>query len=117
MDVSLCMIEAGLGMFIYYKQMTAYEMRISDCSSDVCSSDLVCREARRIDIVDVDEEFRVAADRRPILAADRKLEFRCQTRTLADIGPRQRLGVEIADAREQRQPVNRPCLEIGRANV
>src|SRR3546814_1074244 len=24
----------------FYKQKTAYEMRISDCSSDVCSSDL-----------------------------------------------------------------------------
>src|SRR3546814_10564218 len=25
----------------FFKQKTAYEMRISDCSSDVCSSDLV----------------------------------------------------------------------------
>src|SRR3546814_7016932 len=28
-------------MFFFYKQETAYEMRISDWSSDVCSSDLV----------------------------------------------------------------------------
>src|SRR3546814_9549422 len=27
-------------MFVFYKQKTAYEMRISDWSSDVCSSDL-----------------------------------------------------------------------------
>src|SRR3546814_7802105 len=27
-------------MFIFFKQKTAYEMRISDWSSDVCSSDL-----------------------------------------------------------------------------
>src|SRR3546814_8318119 len=27
-------------MFFFFKQMTAYEMRISDWSSDVCSSDL-----------------------------------------------------------------------------
>src|SRR3546814_18148609 len=27
-------------MFFFFKQKTAYEMRISDCSSDVCSSDL-----------------------------------------------------------------------------
>src|SRR3546814_4199083 len=26
----------------FCKQKTAYEMRISDCSSDVCSSDLLC---------------------------------------------------------------------------
>src|SRR3546814_4204428 len=27
-------------MFFFFKQKTAYDMRISDCSSDVCSSDL-----------------------------------------------------------------------------
>src|SRR3546814_2540666 len=30
-------------MFFFFKQKTAYEMRISDWSSDVCSSDL-CQE-------------------------------------------------------------------------
>src|SRR3546814_7714194 len=29
-------------MIFFFKQKTAYEMRISDWSSDVCSSDLVC---------------------------------------------------------------------------
>src|SRR3546814_17708675 len=28
-------------MFVFFKQKTAYEMRISDWSADVCSSDLV----------------------------------------------------------------------------
>src|SRR3546814_1419922 len=32
-------------MFFFFKQKTAYEMRISDWSSDVCSSDLVESEA------------------------------------------------------------------------
>src|SRR3546814_2765763 len=31
-------------MFFFFKQKTAYEMRISDWSSDVCSSDLMDRE-------------------------------------------------------------------------
>src|SRR3546814_18553068 len=31
--------------FFFFKQKTAYEMRISDWSSDVCSSDLPCRTA------------------------------------------------------------------------
>src|SRR3546814_9772031 len=35
-------------MFFFFKQKTAYEMRISDWSSDVCSSDL--RPARCIGI-------------------------------------------------------------------
>src|SRR3546814_6060056 len=30
--------------FFFFKQKTAYEMRISDWSSDVCSSDLFARE-------------------------------------------------------------------------
>src|SRR3546814_5707124 len=30
-------------MFFFFKQKTAYEMRISDWSSDVCSSDLIPR--------------------------------------------------------------------------
>src|SRR3546814_1855145 len=29
-------------LFFFFKQKTAYEMRISDWSSDVCSSDLAC---------------------------------------------------------------------------
>src|SRR3546814_6725339 len=29
------------GFFFFFKQKTAYEMRISDWSSDVCSSDLI----------------------------------------------------------------------------
>src|SRR3546814_20355269 len=37
-------------LFFFFKQKTAYDMRISDWSSDVCSSDLIliplCRRAR-----------------------------------------------------------------------
>src|SRR3546814_11180095 len=34
-------------MFFFFKQQTAYEMRISDWSSDVCSSDLIDDPADR----------------------------------------------------------------------
>src|SRR3546814_8668894 len=34
-------------MFVFFKQMTAYEMRISDWSSDVCSSDLYVLDVGR----------------------------------------------------------------------
>src|SRR3546814_1910803 len=41
-------------LFFFCKQKTAYEMRISDCSSDVCSSDLFplsrCRACDRLPI-------------------------------------------------------------------
>src|SRR3546814_15932426 len=39
---------------VFFKQKTAYEMRISDWSSDVCSSDLACR-------VEVPREFEALA--------------------------------------------------------
>src|SRR3546814_4829681 len=35
--------------FFFFKQKTAYEMRISDWSSDVCSSDLVERDRAGVD--------------------------------------------------------------------
>src|SRR3546814_17625574 len=34
-------------LFFFFKQKTAYEMRISDWSSDVCSSDLTCHVVTR----------------------------------------------------------------------
>src|SRR3546814_7892163 len=39
----VCMMMLGITVysFFFFKQKTAYEMRISDWSSDVCSSDLV----------------------------------------------------------------------------
>src|SRR3546814_9818792 len=36
--------------FFFFKQKTAYEMRISDWSSDVCSSDLMPKRATEIAI-------------------------------------------------------------------
>src|SRR3546814_4749455 len=38
-----------LFFIFFFKQKTAYEMRISDWSSDVCSSDLLTRAIRRLE--------------------------------------------------------------------
>src|SRR3546814_5277337 len=42
------MVAFGAVFFFFFKQKTAYEMRISDWSSDVCSSDLRRAIAREI---------------------------------------------------------------------
>src|SRR3546814_4792304 len=42
----MCMIS----VFFFFKQKTAYELRISDWSSDVCSSDLLVKCA--VDVID-----------------------------------------------------------------
>src|SRR3546814_20574625 len=39
-------------LFFFFKQKTAYEMRISDWSSDVCSSDLLLRGGE-IDLLEI----------------------------------------------------------------
>src|SRR3546814_5440212 len=47
-------------LFFFFKQKTAYEMRISDWSSDLCSSDLQCLGCRcRSDIAAHDLNFRI----------------------------------------------------------
>src|SRR3546814_7918502 len=44
---TLCSISVPMFVFLF-KQKTAYEMRISDWSSDVCSSDLQARGLRLV---------------------------------------------------------------------
>src|SRR3546814_4538088 len=57
----VCLMLTGMWMFMtfvlslfffFFKQKTAYEMRISDWSSDVCSSDLVVVALARIIKID-----------------------------------------------------------------
>src|SRR3546814_9206976 len=43
--VGFCSAYFVVVLFFFFKQKTAYEMRISDWSSDVCSSDLLGRAA------------------------------------------------------------------------
>src|SRR3546814_10880973 len=66
----------SLYCFFFFKQKTAYEMRISDWSSDVCSSDLadVQRLPRRLDqrglaqgLVDLGQLVRDVGDVDPLL--------------------------------------------------
>src|SRR3546814_6594514 len=48
MFVLICILSIYLlCVFFFFKQKTAYEMRISDWSSDVCSSDLILCGNRR----------------------------------------------------------------------
>src|SRR3546814_5225795 len=57
------MFLCGLFCFFFFKQKTAYELRISDWSSDVCSSDL-----------GEDDRLRWRADRVDLVAAvDREI--------------------------------------------
>src|SRR3546814_6492820 len=65
--------------FFFFKQKTAYEMRISDWSSDVCSSDLLFKElahrrAERLMILSIGRARQnIERHRLPFLVPDRGL--------------------------------------------
>src|SRR3546814_3321309 len=94
----------------FFKQKTAYEMRISDWSSDVCSSDLAhgmvqaaeTRELARADLVDRWDAERIAApvQSRIILThtnaevRDLNLAARDRLRDAGELGPDVRVSAE-----------------------
>src|SRR3546814_6388050 len=51
-------------VFFFFKQKTAYEMRISDWSSDVCSSDLCMSDTLAFMIADTSRLLRRSFDER-----------------------------------------------------
>src|SRR3546814_3638406 len=67
-DVECCLFFSVV--FFFFKQKTAYEMRISDWSSDVCSSDLAPLKINWISTGAINVEIRNAVrDRYDLIAA------------------------------------------------
>src|SRR3546814_5006504 len=104
--------------FFFFKQKTAYEMRISDWSSDVCSSDLAAIDPRspgRVELGVLDVEH---ADPLVINVDELQIVERLQhimAGIIEDVGARM-----IVDAREEAfegHPVVQILAEIGRAHV
>src|SRR3546814_2037663 len=95
-------------MFLFFKQKTAYEMRISDWSSDVCSSDLR-------------QQHEVAAERRYVprrperSEPQQRPERRAQQRAPGEPPSADRAGHRQRSGRE-RKKVGKETPEIGRAS-
>src|SRR3546814_6569597 len=71
------MLSLAASLFFFFKQKTAYELRISDWSSDVCSSDL--------SIGQVDRRMRNATQRKTGgVARRRPIESRTQAALIVD---------------------------------
>src|SRR3546814_3840583 len=107
-------MSSELLLFFFFKQKTAYEMRISDWSSDVCSSDLINRKAV-VHAGDLDHPVIGApthALHRMVGAAMTLAHFH---RPRADRDA-QHL-VPKADAEQRNVAVEQPFDEIGRAHV
>src|SRR3546814_4269055 len=56
-SVMTCYLLSYFCVFCFFKQKTAYEMRISDWSSDVCSSDLLEHAAGRLTAIEINSTY------------------------------------------------------------
>src|SRR3546814_1586798 len=84
--------------FFFFKRKTAYELRISDWSSDVCSSDLRCRVGRaKIDPV------------KPDLACLRVVEPQ------QELEDRRLAGARRTDQRSEERRVGKECVSTCRS--
>src|SRR3546814_1473973 len=103
--------------FFFFKQKTAYEMRISDWSSDVCSSDL--QIVLLCDVRDLPALFAPPPTRRRGDIATVKADRAGMRGELSAEGTQQR-GLATATGADQRQALTGAQFEIdeiGRAHV
>src|SRR3546814_20682391 len=102
-------------VFFLFKQKTAYEMRISDWSSDVCSSDLnvVDQRADASDISDSDGQTPSRSyEHHFVLAKTRRGQFRRQTQAMRLV---RRLPVAADEhARSEERRVGKECVSTCR---
>src|SRR3546814_5860169 len=91
-------------VFFFFKQKTAYEMRISDWSSDVCSSDLLFEN----------RQHRLARDRGPAAEHHRNLVLGDQFARL--FGEQRPVGGRIDhDGRSEERRVGKECVSTCRS--
>src|SRR3546814_981353 len=95
----------------FFKQKTAYEMRISDWSSDVCSSDLQ-RIGRDLDGIGVAPVFQgILGEERRQQAHHQDAEARREQRERAEHRRRQ----DVATMRSEERRVGKECVSTCRS--
>src|SRR3546814_4793128 len=92
--------------FFFFKQKTAYEMRISDWSSDVCSSDL-CARPRPVEAVPASKRWRTNAAARSAEAFDRA--------ALATLNRRAPKRESASSPRSEERRVGKECVSTCRS--
>src|SRR3546814_9020284 len=101
-------------VFFFFKQKTAYEMRISDWSSDVCSSDLHVGAADRDDQQEADREAEAGdGPEHPRALVEGEIggepDDRGERREVDDVPPRQH------DRRSEERRVGKECASTCRS--
>src|SRR3546814_1862137 len=121
-SISGCVLVLGLSFslvfFFFFKQKTAYEMRISDWSSDVCSSDLqpathLVEDAllhNRPDRIPIDREFPQMRHRH------HRGKGRMSRRRKARVGHRRMVEMDRQILRQHAVVVDGGEQQIGRAS-
>src|SRR3546814_1799230 len=104
----MCVLGTGshTWYFFFFKQKTAYEMRISDWSSDVCSSDLSHHDCGWT-------ALRAAAcnNHLPVVQVDRSLNFFKKT----CLSPRYRSLIYCSSNRPDERRVGKECVSTCRS--
>src|SRR3546814_3149065 len=115
----------GRSFFFFFKQKTAYEMRISDWSSNVCSSDLrhwLVTPTERL-AIEVEDAAFIATD---VAQKDGILAFRLNTDDLLIAGPEHRLRaagsvdapaiyLQVRRGRSEERRVGKECVSTRRS--
>src|SRR3546814_18269438 len=102
-------------IFFFFKQKTAYEMRISDWSSDVCSSDLAGDTGSpEVQVAILSERIKNLTEHLQTHAKD----FHSRRGLLVMVGQRRRLldYLKRKNAERYQELVKRLGLQIGRAS-
>src|SRR3546814_3372652 len=107
MTVGLLLV---LVVFFFFKQKTAYEMRISDWSSDVCSSDLSCTRNMICDKRGGKSRPAILFRRNPRAM---RASFSCNARRIQDEEPS--IGPERMGPRSEERRVGKECVSTCRS--
>src|SRR3546814_6776366 len=94
-------------LFFFFKQKTAYEMRISDWSSDVCSSDLLVEKQH------LGPHNEAARERDALALPTRHLVGHTPLEP-AEFDQLERLGDAVADRSDERR-VGKACVSTSRS--
>src|SRR3546814_1528769 len=90
--------------FFFFKQKTAYEMRISDWSSDVCSSDLY----RLTSLLNQDVQRKILSTRSESLQPPREIVSRCSLAAAQSSAP-------LRNRRSEERRVGKECVSTCRS--
>src|SRR3546814_3541929 len=108
-----CVDRLMYSVVVFFKQKTAYEMRISDWSSDVCSSDLLTADPRDavLSLKQISLDF--PAGTTEAKASELAANFAQATRTIAGCGGADAVAQQLGASVVSREHID---MQIGRAS-